>query len=202
MKLKCGDSISSRSFLILISASAMHLRDATEWSEQASEDWWPFAILPCSLTPSRSPADSGRVHACFRHCGGLHHRTQVPPPPPSSVLPSSPARLREKKGRVATKRRTDADGRTDRGRIAARMRSAMPEGLHLFRFFPGGSKVEGDVARQTEGARAANSQLYPWAAGSPVGGRGRHREIDQPRRNCCPSGFHLHPLELGGPAIS
>ena len=83
MKLKCGDSISSRSFLI--SASAMHLRDATEWSEQASEDWWPFAILPCSLTPSRSPADSGRVHACFRHCGGLHHRTQYPHPllPPS-----------------------------------------------------------------------------------------------------------------------
>ena len=156
---------------------------------------FPAPLLP----PARPLTAVASMHASVTAAAFIIARKY-----PHPLLPPSPARLREKKGRVAANRRTDADGRTDRGRIAARMRSAMPEGLHLFRFFPGGSKVEGDVARQTEGARAANSQLYPWAraAGSLVGGRGRHREIDQPRRNCCPSGFHLHPLELGGPAIS
>ena len=57
-------------------------------------------------------------------------------------------------------RRTDADDRTDRGRIAARVRIAMPEELRFFRFFPEGSKVGGDM-RAGGRARAANSPLYP-----------------------------------------
>ena len=161
MKLKCGDSISRRSFLI--SASAMHLRDATELSERASERGLVGvrdpALLPYSLPLARSPADSGRVHACFRHCGGLHHHTQVPPPPPPSFLrPSFVARSTTGKEGKGCDEPTDADGRTDRGRIAARMRSAMPEGLRLFRFFPEGKQGRRRRRAADRGGRGAGGQ--------------------------------------------
>ena len=154
-------------------------------SEQASEDWLAFAILPCSLTPSRSPADSDRVHACFRHCGGLHHHTQVPPPPPPSFLrPSFVARSTTGKEGKGCDEPTDADARTV-GRIegGSRRGCGVPcrRGFACSAFFRKASKVEGDVARQTEGgaARAANSQLYPLGAGGLASGRGRAPSSDR-----------------------
>ena len=145
---------------------------------------WRSRSCPAPILPPARPLTAvASMHASVTAAAFIITR-KYPHPlrPPSSVLPSSPARLREKKGRVATNRRTtDADGRTDRGRIAARMRSAMPEGLHLFRFFPEGKqgRRRRRAADRGGAARAANSQLYPLGAGGLASGRGRAPSSDR-----------------------
>ena len=127
---------------------------------------WRSRSCPAPILPPARPLTAiASMHASVTAAAFIITR-KYPHPlrPPSSVLPSSPARLREKKGRVATNRRTRTVGRIEGG---SRRGCGVPcrRGFACSAFFRKASKVEGDVARHTEGARRGRPTVnsIPWA---------------------------------------
>ena len=170
MKLKCGDSISRRSFLI--SASAMHLRDATELSERASERGLVGvrdpALLPYSLPLARWPTDSGRVRPCMLPSLRRPSSSHASTPTPSALLPPSFLRRPLDYGkRREGLRRTDGRGRSDGSRAD---RGADAEchagGASLVPLFSGRQARSKETSRgRPRGARRGRPTVnsIPWA---------------------------------------
>ena len=130
---------------------------------------WRSRSCPAPILPPARPLTAiASMHASVTAAAFIITR-KYPHPlrPPSSVLPSSPARLREKKGRVATNRRTRTRGRSDGSRAD---RGADAEchagGASLVPLFSGRQARSKETSRgRPRGARRGRPTVnsIPWA---------------------------------------